>query len=91
MKDIPTEQDFTDSRNYELILLMPDNFNFHLSKSIDTRIQQFIIAYIMYRWLETKLPEQALTYLARSEKIISNIKTMLTGGIRSIRRRNGYW
>jgi hypothetical protein len=97
MKDVPAEaeyyeaQDFTKDRNYELILLMPDNFNSHLSKSTDAKIRQFIIAYIMYRWLETKLPEQALAYLARAEKTISEVKNLLNSRIRPIRRWHGYW
>jgi hypothetical protein len=97
MKEIPEEsgwyeaQDFTADRNYEIILAMPDDFNFHLSKPVDARIRQFFIAYIMYRWLETKLPEQAAVYLARAEKTISETKNLLDKRIQPVKRWHGYW
>jgi hypothetical protein len=97
MKDIPAEaefyeaQDFTKDRNYEIILAMPDDFNFHLAKPVDAKIRQFLIAYILYRWLETKLPEQAFIYQARAEKILSEAKNLLDKRICAERRWHGYW
>jgi hypothetical protein len=70
---------------------MPDDFNFHLSKPVDAKIRQFMVAYIIYRWLETKLPEQAITCLARAENIISDVKRLLNSRIRPIQRWHGYW
>ncbi|MDR0713710.1 MAG: hypothetical protein LBF89_05570 [Bacteroidales bacterium] len=97
IKEIPAEtefyeaRDFTKARNYELILAMPDDFNFHLAKPADAKIRQFLIAYILYRWLETKLPEQAASYLARADKILSEVKNLLDNRINPIRRYHGYW
>jgi hypothetical protein len=97
MRDIPASgdydeaQDFTDDRNYELILLMPEDFNFHLAGAMDAQIRQFLVAYIMYRWLETKLSEHAPVYLERADRVISDIKCMADSKIHPIRRWHGYW
>jgi hypothetical protein len=97
MKDIPAEaefyeaQDFSKDRNCEVILSMPDDFNFHLAKPVDAKIRQFIVAYVMYRWLETKLPEQAAVYRERAEKTIAEVKNLLNSRIKPVRRWHGYW
>jgi hypothetical protein len=97
MKDVPVEsefyqaQDFTNDRNFELILSMPEDFNFHLSKPVDARIRQFLVAYILHRWLETKAPEQAEIYRARAEKVLTEAKSLLDKRTGAIRRYHGYW
>lgn len=83
MKDIPTEpayyefQDFTKDRDYVFHLLMPEDFDKHMTHSIDIKIRQFMIAYIMYRWLETKLSSDAEIYLGRAEKVKGEAKELL--------------
>lgn len=97
MKDIPVEfdffetQDFSKDRNYIFYLFMPDDWNFHLYKPVDIKIKQFIVAYIMYRWLETKLPQEAVTYLERANSVLDDIKGLLNKRTDAIRRAHGYF
>jgi hypothetical protein len=97
MKDLPVDaefyeaQDFSKDRNYELLLSMPDGFNSHLAKPVEAKIRQFLVAYILYRWLETKMPEQAAIYLARAEKTLSEAKGVLDKRVCTERRWHGYW
>jgi hypothetical protein len=94
-RDVPAEgayvdeKDFSRNRNFRLALLMPDEWNVHLSKALDSKVREFLIAYIMYRWLETKLPDEAATFLVRANAAKSAIKRMAGDGVR--RRWHGYW
>jgi len=45
-------------------------------KSIDTKMKEYIVAYVMFRWLETKLPE-AQTYLMRATTHLQDMKRFL--------------
>lgn len=83
MKEIPADpmcfetQDFSKDRDYIFHLLMPEDFNRHMVKPIDIKIKQFITAYIMYRWLETKVPELAATFFERAMKVKDEAKELL--------------
>ncbi|GHV51409.1 hypothetical protein FACS1894181_13200 [Bacteroidia bacterium] len=97
MKEVPLQpgylelHDFSQDRDYIVKLAMPDDFNPHLAKPVDIKIRQFIIAYIMYRWLETKLPEEAAIYIERAAKVKDDIKKMLDTHAKPVRRWHGYW
>jgi len=97
MKEIPVEpeyfetQDFSKNRDYTFSLIMPDDFNFHLVKPVDIKIRQFLISYIMYRWLETKLPGDAATFFERAGKVLTEVKALLSVRVGRIRRWTGYW
>ena len=69
--------DFWENRDFFLALNLCDGFK--LSRTVDFSINQFLIAYIMYRWLETKLPDEASVYLERSSGKKKDIKNMLDG------------
>ena len=83
MKDIPVDpmyfetQDFSKDRDYIFHLLMPSDFNRHMTKPIDIKIKQFIIAYILYRWLETKVPTDASIYMERAAITKDEAKELL--------------
>lgn len=97
MRDIPSEAeyfehtDFTKDRDYTFSLLMPRDFNMHMAKPVDIKIKQFLIAYIMYRWLETKLPEEAATYMERANMVLMEAKGALERRIKPIRRNHRLW
>ena len=97
MKDIPAEpeyfetQDFSKNRDYSFSLIMPDDFNFHVVRPLDIKIKQFLIAYIMYRWLETKLTGDAAVFQQRADKVLSEAKALLNARVGSIKRWTGYW
>lgn len=83
MKEIPVEpafheyQDFSKDRDYTFYLLMPEDFDRHMIHPIDIKIRQFIIAYIMYRWLEIKLPSDAAIFAERAAKVKDEAKELL--------------
>jgi len=97
MKDVPVEpdyfetQDFFENRDYVFYLAMPDDWNFHLYKPVDIKVKEFLTAYIMYRWLETKSPQEAAAYLQRAASVLQDAKTLLDKRIKPIRREHYYW
>lgn len=97
MKDVPVEpeyfevRDFSKDRDYIFYLAMPDDWNFHLTNPVDTKVREFLVAYIMYRWLETKLPEEATVYLNRASDVLENAKNLLEKRTKPIRHSHGFW
>lgn len=96
-KDVPVEpdyfetKDFSKNRDYIFYLSMPDDWNFHLTHPVDIKIKEFLTAYIMYRWLETKVPQDAAMYLQRATSVLSDVKRMLENRTKSNRLLHGYW
>jgi len=97
MKDVPVGpdyfevQDFSKDRDYVFYLAMPDDWNYHLVKPVDTKVREFLVAYVMYRWLETKLPEEAIVYLNRATAVLDDAKILLEKRTKPIRHSYGYW
>lgn len=48
------------------IQLNVEGFITAFNDSVDIKMRAYIVAYIMYRWLETKLPKEAEIYLMRA-------------------------
>lgn len=84
MKDRPERPDFfelrdlTDDRDFEVVLLLPDDFITAMYKAVDIKINQALISYIVYRWLETKLSAEAAVFKERFEELLSGIKSLLS-------------
>lgn len=76
--------DYRRDRDFALYLDVPNTFPVQYHKSIDTKIQQYLIDYILWRWLETKAPEEAATFKARLEKLVLEINNLLN-------RKYGYY
>lgn len=97
MKDVPVEpayhesQDFSKDRDYIFHLLMPEDFDRHMTHSIDIKIKQFIIAYIMYRWLEIKLPSDAAIFAERAVKVKDEAKELLERRIGMVKIRHQWF
>ena len=97
MKEVPVKpeffetQDFSSNRDYTFYLLMPDDWNFHLSRPLNIKVKQFIVAYIMYRWLETKLPQESAVYLERANSVLGDAKSLLNKMTQPFRRSHGYF
>lgn len=96
MKCIPTDakyferQDFTKDRDYTFSLLMPCDFNKHVTKQIEDCIFNFIKDWIMYKWLKTKSPTDAAYFLEDAEQSKTDLRIALSKRINPI-RRNGYY
>jgi len=66
----------------------PDNFYFCLSfnpgqekrykfayfKVINIKVKEALVSYIMYRWLETKMPEYANIYRTRFNSVLGDVR-----------------
>ena len=78
--------DFSQDRDFILYLNMQDDFPKQYTKSIDAKIEEFIIDYICYRWLETKSPNDAKTYFSRLPKTTSDISRLIVRKDRPLRR-----
>lgn len=93
LKDIPVEpeyfeqNDFSKNRDYIFFLLLPDNFTSAMIRPLDIKIRQFIIAYIMYRWLELKQVSEYQLYQSRSENLLREVKGLLDRRNRPLRIR----
>lgn len=96
-KDVPVEpeyferKDFSKDRDYVVCLNTPDDFNIHLAKPIEDYIFNFLKDWILYKWLETKLPSDAAVFRANCEEYKSDIKSALETRTKPIRRWHGYW
>jgi hypothetical protein len=82
-------QDFDMEKDFVLYLELSDNHVIQLMQPILIKIKEFLVAYIMYRWLETKAPEAEI-YFQRSEKAIKDVKSYLEKRIKPYRRK-GSW
>jgi len=78
--------DFRQDRDFNLWLIAPIGFLPNYRKSIDIKIEQFLIDYICYRWLETKSPNDAMAYFARLEKTMRDVLSFLRRSIKPVRR-----
>ena len=85
LKDTPTDidevyrefADFSQDNDWVLYLDMPSGFTEQYRKSIDIKIEQFLIDYICWRWLETKSPPDAAFYFARLEPTMRDVLRLL--------------
>ncbi|NDV46106.1 hypothetical protein D0T49_03500 [Paludibacter sp. 221] len=82
--------DFSVDRDFNLYLEMHNDFPLQFRKSIDIKIQQYLIDNICYRWLETKSPNDAATYYSRLDKAIEDIKSLLIRRTTPLRRKPSF-
>jgi uncharacterized membrane-anchored protein YjiN (DUF445 family) len=71
------QTDFTDDVNAEFQIAVADDFPDVMIRPVDTKIREYLIAYIMYRWLETKIPQEAQIYYMRMQELKKYIKNAL--------------
>lgn len=64
------------------IINYPNNF----VDSLKVKMQQYIIDYIIWRWLETKLPQLSRTFYDRLQTSQRDISSLLTKRTREMRR-----
>lgn len=63
--------------DFYIILAMPDTFSIPTSSLIDRAIYNHLIAWTIFRWLETKLPNEAQLFRLRSEQSLSDLSTRM--------------
>ena len=78
--------DFSEERDFALWLTMHDDFPSQYIKSTGIKLKQFVIDYICWRWLETKAPNEAVSYYNRTQYVMKDVKELLIRKINPIRR-----
>lgn len=99
-KEIPVEpqyferKDFTKKRDFICYLNMPDDFDMQQSDNIEDYIFSFLKDWIMYKWLETKMPDAAAIFKDNCigpDGYLKDLKSALEKRIRTIRRKHRLW
>jgi hypothetical protein len=95
-QDIPPEMhwhedlNYSDCPDYKLMLSMPDAWNANLTPALNSKIREYLVAKICYRWLETKAPQAALAFLERADAAMSKINSLLSQRT-AAGEKKGYW
>ncbi|MBK5195730.1 MAG: hypothetical protein JJE08_06830 [Proteiniphilum sp.] len=71
------EADFSIDRDFVFSLLMPDDYNLFYNKQVSIKTREFLLSYIMYRWLETKSTQEAALYKARGDNSLMDARAYL--------------
>jgi hypothetical protein len=76
--NMEAEKDFT-------VQLEIKDFLQQMANNVSMKMKYYLVAYVMYRWLETKLPQEAATYYARAETHLQDMKRYME--MRTMRRK----
>lgn len=71
------ESDFSIDRDFTFDLLMPDDYNQFYNKQVSIKTREYLVAYIMYRWLETKSAQEAAIYKSRADDSLMDARAYL--------------
>lgn len=80
-------EDADSYKDFVFAVDLPETFNKNMLVPITTNIKEFIVAYIMYRWLETKMPNIAGVYKLRTDAIIGVLKSLFNARTVLLRRK----
>ena len=84
-------RDFSKNRDFVCHLDMPEDFNRHMIKPLEDHIFSFLKDWIMYKWLETKVPETAAVFASNCEGYKGDIRADLCSRCGPIRRGGQYY
>jgi len=93
LMDTPTDftsNDYKAERDFVLFLNMHCDFPLQYKPSIEIKLEQYLIDYICYRWLETKSPNDAATYASRLQPTIQEIQVLLIRKTQPLKRRPSF-
>lgn len=77
---VVNDVDHQDEKDFMLTLFVPKDFKSTLVKTVNSQIRQYLVAYVCYRWLETKLTKQAEIFLGRADETLADIVSNLEKG-----------
>ena len=63
-------------RIFAITLEFPDDHIKQTHQPMLVKMREYLISYIVYRWLENKIPEIAAVYLNKAEGALSGIKSL---------------
>lgn len=70
------ENNFKDDKDFVFFFLKDSST--HLFKTLDVKIQVYMINHIMFNWLKTKYPEMAVVYLQNMTGLKDDIKRLVS-------------
>ena len=82
---------FDDEKDFAITLEFPDDHIKQTHQPMLVKMREYLISYIVYRWLENKIPEIAAVYLNKAEGALSGIKSLCEKRISPLRRRGMYF
>lgn len=92
MKEIPSDTFYydnsgiTDECDFHLYLFLPEEFLPAMAAPLQSKIREYLTAFILYRWLETKSPADAQMFFERSYRCLEDIQTYPRKNISGLRR-----
>ncbi len=69
--------DFRQDRDFILHLNMHEDWPIQYKKTVENKIQQYLIDYICYRWFETKSPNDSAIYFSHLTPTIEDVRRLL--------------
>lgn len=72
--------------DFYAILEMPREFSNVEAAGVNQAIYQHLIAFVVYRWLESKIPNLSTVYFNRSEQNLQDLSSRLERRVRPFRR-----
>ena len=69
--------DFRQDRDFNLFLNLHADWPTQYKKTVENKLQQYLIDFICYRWLETKSPNDAATYYSRLHTTLEDVRRLL--------------
>ncbi len=82
---------YSKNRDFICHLHMPRNFNEQMARPVEDYVFNFLKDWIMYKWLETKMPDAAAVFFANCETYREKIRGALNMRDRPTRRYHGYY
>ena len=79
-------QNVTTDVDFIVQLLMPDTYLLAMNEPVSNKMKEYLISHIMYRWLITKLPNEASVYLQQSDGYLADMKRYLEMRTKPLRR-----
>ena len=83
--------DFDMEKDFIILMEFSDDHIKQVFQPMTVKMREYLVAYIVYRWLEVKLPEMARTYFDRAEECLSKIKSYCEMRSTPYRRSGSYF
>jgi hypothetical protein len=83
LKDFIYTPEYYDSQNattdvdFIIQLSMPDTYLLAMNQPASSKMKEYLVSYILYRWLMNKSPNDANIYLQQSEGYMADLKRYL--------------
>jgi len=90
-KSLYIESERYEAKDFTMTLLLPDNYNNAFIEPANERADEFITAYVAYRWLETKAPDISAIYRDRANAALDKFQVYINKTKYMTRRPAGWF